>query len=103
MTEKIFDVSDLIIYQEDSIVSREIIKKSTGNVTLFAFDEGQGLSEHAAPFDAFIYIIDGSAEIKISGQAYTVNQGQMVIAPVNKPHELKAVKRFKMMLVMLKS
>lgn len=103
MSEKIFNVADLVTYQKDSIVSREIIKKPTGGVTLFAFSEGQGLSEHTAPFDALMYIVDGSAEIKISGEAHKVSQGQMVIAPANMPHELKAVGKFKMMLVMLKS
>ncbi|MDO8436275.1 MAG: cupin domain-containing protein [bacterium] len=103
MLEKIFIISDLITYQEGSIVSREIIKKPTGNVTLFAFSKGQGLSEHMAPFDALMYVIDGSAEIKISEEVYKVGQGQMVIAPANKPHELKAVEKFKMMLLMLKS
>ena len=102
MGEKIFNVADLVNYQEGSIVSREIIKKPTGNLTIFAFDKGQGLSEHKAPFDALIYIIDGNAEIKISGAAYMVARGQMVITPANAPHELKAVERFKMMLVILK-
>ena len=103
MPEKIFNIADLITYQKGSIVSREIIKKPTGNVTLFAFSESQGLSEHTAPFDALMYIIDGSAEIRISGEAHTVSRGQMVVAPADKPHSLKALKRFKMMLVMLKS
>ena len=103
MTEKIFNIIDSINYQEDSVVSRELMKKPTGNVTLFSFSKGQGLSEHTAPFDALMYIVEGSAEIKISGEVHKVNQGQLVIAPANKPHELKAVKKFKMMLIMLKS
>lgn len=103
MTEDILNVLDSINYQDGSVVSREIIKKQTGNVALFAFDKGQGLSEHKAPFDALIYIVEGSAEIKISGQAYEVISGQMIIVPANEPHELKAKEKFKMMLVMLKS
>lgn len=103
MVENILNVLDLIDYQDGSVVSREILKKQTGNVTLFAFDKGQGLSEHKAPFDALIYVIDGSAEIKISGKTYEVSSGQMIIAPANEPHELKAKEKFKMMLVMLKS
>jgi len=94
---------DLIDYQDGSIVSRTIIDKSTGTLTLFAFDEGQGLSEHTAPFDALVYIIDGEAEITISGKSIQVKQGEMVIMPANQPHALKASHRFKMMLMMIKS
>ena len=103
MTEEIFNIESLIEYQKDSIVSRELMKKEVGNVTIFAFDKAQGLSEHTAPFDALIYIVDGSAEVKIAGEVHLLKQGQMVIAPAGKPHELKAVERFKMMLVMLKA
>lgn len=103
MAENILNVSDSINYQDGSVVSRELLKKQSGNVTLFAFDKGQGLSEHKAPFDALIYVIDGSAEIKISGQVYEVGRGQMIISPANEPHELKAKEKFKIMLVMLKS
>lgn len=103
MAETIINISDLISYQESSIVSREIVKKPTGNITVFAFDKGQGLSEHSAPFDALVHIIDGSAEVKILGEIYTINQGQMIILPANKPHELKAVEKFKMILTMIKS
>ncbi len=94
---------DLTDYQAGSIVSRTIIDKSTGTLTLFAFDEGQGLSEHTAPFDALVYIIDGEAEITISGKSIQVKQGEMIIMPANQPHALKASHRFKMMLVMIKS
>ena len=94
---------DLTDYQAGSIVSRTIIDKSTGTLTLFAFDEGQGLSEHTAPFDALVYIIDGEAKITISGKSIQVKQGEMVIMPANQPHALKASHRFKMMLVMIKS
>ncbi len=94
---------DLIDYQEGSIVSRTLIDKSAGTLTIFAFDEGQGLSEHTAPFDALVYIIDGETEISISGKPLHVRQGEMVIMPANRPHALKASHRFKMMLVMIKS
>ncbi|MFC2035393.1 cupin domain-containing protein [Chloroflexota bacterium] len=94
---------DLTDYQADSIVSKTIIDKSAGTLTLFAFDEGQGLSEHTAPFDALVYIIDGEAQITISGESLQVKQGEMVIMPANQPHALKASQRFKMMLVMIKS
>ena len=94
---------DLVDYQEGSIVSRTIIKKKTGTVTLFAFDEGQGLSEHTAPFDALVYILDGEAEITISGKTLRLGEGEIVIMPANQPHALKAVKKFKMILTMIKS
>ncbi len=94
---------NLVEYQDDSIVSKEIIKKNTGTVTLFAFDKGQGLSEHTAPFDALVYILDGKAKIVISGESSDLKAGQIIIIPANKPHALKAVERFKMMLVMIKA
>ena len=97
------DTNDLLDYQEGSVVSRTIINKKTGTVTLFAFDEGQGLSEHTAPFDALVYLIDGEAEITISGKPLHLKKGEMVIMPANEPHALKAVKRFKMILTMIKS
>ncbi len=100
---KVFDISALLDYQVDAVVSREIIKKDTGTVTLFAFDKGQGLSEHAAPFDALVYIVDGAAEIIISGKSNRVKTGEMIIMPANRPHALKAIKKFKMLLVMIKS
>ena len=93
----------LVDYQEGSVVSRAIIDKSSGTCTLFAFDEGQGLSEHTAPFDALVYILDGEAEISISRQVNRLNEGKMIIMPANKPHALRAIKKFKMMLVMIKS
>jgi len=93
----------LVEYQTGSIVSRTVIDKPTGTLTLFAFDKGQGLSEHTAPFDAMVYVFDGEAEIAISGKPLVVNQGEMVIMPANQPHALKAGRRFKMMLVMIKS
>ena len=96
-------LDELVNYQDGSVVSREIISKQTGTVTLFAFDEGQGLSEHTAPFDALVHIIDGEAEIVISGKPLNVKQGEMVIMPANRPHALKAIKRFKMILTMIRS
>ena len=95
-------VSDLIDYQSSSVVSRTIIERNAGSVTLFSFDKGQGLSEHTAPFDALVHIIDGEADITISGRCIGVKKGEAVIMPANKPHALKAVERFKMMLVMIK-
>jgi quercetin dioxygenase-like cupin family protein len=94
---------DLIEYQEDSVVSRTIIDKKAGTVTLFAFDEGQGLSEHTAPFDALVYVIDGEAKIVISGEAIRLKEGEMTVMPANAPHALKAVKKFKMILTMIRS
>ncbi len=92
----------MIDYQSEAVVSRTIIKKDTGTVTLFAFDEGEGLSEHTVPFDALVYIADGEAEITIAGKAHNVKTGEMIIMPADKPHSLKAVKRFKLLLVMIK-
>lgn len=96
-------LSDLVDYQSGSVVSREIIKKKTGTLTLFAFDEGQGLSEHTTPFDALVYILDGEAEITISGKPHRLKAGEMIIMPANEPHALHAVKRYKMLLVMIRS
>lgn len=100
---KASNLSELITYQSGSVVSRQLIKKSTGNVTLFAFDKGEGLSEHTAPFDALVYILDGSAEVIISGQSHKLKAGGMIIMPANQPHALKATEKFKMMLVMIRS
>jgi len=103
MAEKVSNLKDLVTYQDGSIVSKEIIKKPTGTVTIFAFDQDQGLSEHTAPFDALVYILDGEAEIIIAGEPHQLKTGEMIIMPGGKPHALKAVKRFKMMLVMIRS
>ena len=97
------NVKNLANYQEGSVVSRTLIKKETGTVTLFAFSKGQALSEHTAPFDAMVYIIDGKAEITISNKPQIVESGQMIILPVNKPHALKAIENFKMLLIMIRS
>lgn len=94
---------DLVDYQEQAVVSKTVIEKKTGTVTVFAFDQGEGLSEHTAPFDALVYVLDGEGEITISSTPVIVKQGEMLIMPANKPHALKAVKKFKMMLVMIKS
>lgn len=96
-------LADMIDYQDLSIVSKEIIKKDTGTVTLFAFSKGQGLSEHTAPFDAMVTVLDGEGEIRIDGNPVIVKAGEMIIMPANVPHALKAVENFKMMLVMIKS
>jgi quercetin dioxygenase-like cupin family protein len=96
-------LDEMVDYQKGSIVSRELISRKTGTVTLFAFDEGQGLSEHTAPFDAMVQILDGEAEITITGKPFHLKAGEMVIMPANKPHALKAAKRFKMILTMIRS
>jgi quercetin dioxygenase-like cupin family protein len=96
-------LEDLIEYQEGAVVSREIIRKETGTVTIFAFDEGEGLSEHTAPFDAMVQVIDGRAEITISGNKNLVDEGDMIIMPANDPHALHAVEKFKMVLTMIRS
>ena len=98
----ISSVKDLVEYQNGAVVSRTIIKKPTGTVTFFAFDEGEALSEHTAPFDAIANILDGEAEISIADKGFLLTEGEMIILPANIPHALKAIKRFKMMLTMLK-
>ena len=103
LVAKAIRLSDLAAYQEGAVVSREIIKKKTGTVTLFAFDQGQGLSEHTAPFDALVFILDGEAEITIAGKPLRAKEGEMIIMPAHKPHALDAVKRFKMALIMIRS
>jgi quercetin dioxygenase-like cupin family protein len=94
---------DLVEYQEDSVVSKTLIDKKAGTITLFAFAEGQGLSEHVAPFDALVSILEGETEITISGKSFRLKAGEMIIMPANKPHALKSIKKFKMMLVMIRS
>ncbi len=97
------NLADLLDYQQGSIVSSTLIEKKAGTVTVFAFDQGQGLSEHTAPFDAMVCILDGTAEIKISGHPHRVKEGEMIIMPANEPHALKAVERFKMLLILIKA
>lgn len=99
---KAFELADHVEYADGSVVSKTLIKKEIGNITLFAFDQGQGLSEHTAPFDAVVYILDGEADITIGGQRQTVRTGQMLIMPANIAHALQADKRFKMLLVMIR-
>jgi quercetin dioxygenase-like cupin family protein len=94
---------DLVGYQDGSVVSREIVSRETGTVTLFAFDQGQGLSEHTAPYDALVILLDGEVEITISGIPHRVTSGEIIMLPAGEPHALKAVNRFKMMLVMIRS
>ncbi len=96
-------LSEFVQYQNGSIVSREIVKKPTGTVTVFAFDAGQGLSEHTAPFDALVQIIDGEGEITINGVPHIVKTGEIIVMPANKPHAVKADKPFKMILTMIRS
>jgi len=96
-------LSELAQYHEGSVVSRTIIDRETGTVTLFAFDRGQGLSEHTTPYDALVHLLEGEAEIIISGESVHLNEGKMIIMPANEPHSLKAVERFKMVLTMIKS
>jgi len=103
LTGRVFRLAEMVDYQAGSVVSRTIIDKKTGTCTLFAFDAGQGLSEHTAPFDALVNILDGEAEITISGKPFSLKTGDIIIMPADDPHALKAVKRFKMMLVMIKS
>ncbi|MDP3065172.1 MAG: cupin domain-containing protein [Methanobacteriaceae archaeon] len=100
---KAITVEDLIEYQEGSVVSREIIRKDTGTVTIFAFDKGEGLSEHTAPFDAMVQVIDGKAEITISGNKNVLEKGDMIIMPANDPHALHALEKYKMILTMIRS
>ena len=96
------NVLELVAYQAGAVVSREIVKKKTGTVTLFAFDKAQGLSEHTAPLDALAQVLDGVAEITIGGVPHRVGKDEMILMPANVPHALKAVERFKMMLVMIR-
>ena len=103
MKGKVQSLVGLVDYQEGSIVSREILKKESGTLTVFAFDQGQGLSEHTAPFDALVNVLDGEAEILINGKPHITKAGEFIIMPANVPHALKAKVKFKMLLVMLKS
>ncbi|MGA2622551.1 MAG: cupin domain-containing protein [Bacteroidota bacterium] len=94
---------NLVAYQEGTVVSRTILNKKTGTVTLFAFDEGQTLSEHTAPYDALVCVIDGEAEITITGKPFQLTSGQMIIMPANEPHAVRATRKFKMMLTMIRA
>ena len=103
LVAKASNLVDLIDYQEGSVVSRTIIDKKTGTITLFAFDENQGLSEHTAPYDAMVYVVDGEVDITISGKLVKLKKGEMTIMPANEPHALAAKTKFKMLLIMIKS
>jgi quercetin dioxygenase-like cupin family protein len=103
LTGKAAKLTDLVSYQEGAVVSKTIVEKRTGTVTLFAFDEGQGLSEHAAPFDALVCIIDGAATVTISGKRHRLKEGEAILMPANKPHALEGPGKFKMVLTMIRS
>jgi len=97
------ELLELVSYQEGAVVSRTLLHRTAGTVTVFAFDEGQGLSEHTAPFDALAHILEGEAEITISARALTLRAGEVVLMPAHQPHALKAVSKFKMLLTMIRS
>jgi quercetin dioxygenase-like cupin family protein len=99
---EVLHIADLASYQEGSVVSRQITKDDAGNVTLFAFDEGQELSEHTAPYDALVHLLDGKVEVRISGKSYFLETGDAIIMPADEPHALKAVTKFKMLLTMIR-
>jgi quercetin dioxygenase-like cupin family protein len=102
-TSKSFSMEESIEYADGSVVSKTILKKPTGNITLFAFDTGEGLSEHSLPYEALVQLLDGKSEIIIGGTSYILQTGQSIILPANIPHSLKATEKFKMMLTMIKS
>jgi len=102
-TPVVFNIADLVEWQKDSVVSRTLIKRDKGTVTLFAFDKDNALSEHTAPFDALVHILDGEAEITIAGEPYTVKAGEAIILPAGRPHAVKARTAFKMLLTMIRS
>ena len=97
------NLADLLQYQDSSIVSRVLLKNKGGTVTLFAFDVGEGLSEHTAPFDALVVVTDGEADIDIAGEGFKVRQGETIILPANLPHALNAATKFKMLLIMIRA
>jgi len=99
----VLNFNAMIAYQEGSVVSRQITKAEAGNVTLFAFDKDQELSEHTAPFDALVHVLDGEARVTISGQPFDLKAGEAIVMPANEPHALKAVQPFKMLLTMIRS
>jgi len=99
---EVLHMVDLASYQDGSVVSRQITKEDAGNITLFAFDEGQELSEHTAPYDALVHVLDGEVEVRISGKPYQLKTGDAIIMPANDPHALKAVTKFKMLLTMIR-
>lgn len=98
----VYDISSLIDYQEGAVISKTLIDKKSGTVTLFSFDKGEGLSEHTAPFDALVLVFDGEADITIAGEVRRVKKDQMIVMPANKPHSLRAAEQFKMALILIK-
>lgn len=100
---EILNLAELVSYQTGSVVSRQITKADAGNVTLFAFDAGQELSEHTAPFDALVHVVEGEAEILISGKSFPLKAGEAIIMPADEPHAVKATKEFKMLLTMIRT
>ncbi|MGE5073293.1 MAG: cupin domain-containing protein [Anaerolineae bacterium] len=102
-TSQVLKLSEMVTCQDGAVVSRQITKADAGNVTLFAFDAGQELSEHSAPFDALVHVLDGEAEIRISGVAYALRGGEAIIMPANEPHALRALTPFKMVLTMIRN
>ncbi|RPI70534.1 MAG: cupin domain-containing protein [Ignavibacteriales bacterium] len=103
LTSTAINSAGFIEYSDGSIVSKQIIKKDTGTITLFAFDKGQSLSEHTAPFDAFVEIVDGKAECIIDGKPVAVSKGEFIILPANIPHAVNAIEKFKMLIIMIKN
>ncbi|MFB3890199.1 MAG: cupin domain-containing protein [Candidatus Bathyarchaeia archaeon] len=103
LAAKAENLGNLVEYQEGSVVSRTLVDKKAGTVTLFAFDAGQGLSEHTAPYDALVYVFDGEAEVTIAGKPVRLKPGELTLMPAGKPHAVKAVSRFKMMLIMVRA
>lgn len=100
---QVLNLAEMVNYQEGAVVSRQITKADAGNVTLFAFDKDQGLSEHTAPFDALVHILEGEADVTISGQPFRLNAGDAIIMPADEPHALKAIQKFKMLLTMIRA
>ena len=98
----VLHLASLVEYSEGGIISKQLIKSPGGNITLFSFDKGEGLSEHSAPFDALVQVLEGSANIVVNGQVFTVNAGESIVFPANAPHALTAIERFKMLLTMIK-
>jgi len=99
---RVLNMKNLVAYQNHAVVSKEIVKSINGNVSLFAFERGEGLSEHVSPYDALVYLVEGRAEIRIEGRSHSIKEGELIIMPKNKPHSLKATENFKMMLVMIR-